>query len=521
MLCTPCKPYILGALLIAAAASSTLRAEQPAELSIGGKSRAFWIASLKSEDKKIRSRGCEALGLMGLSAKDAVPNLIVAAGDVDEQVRSSAMIALGEIGPAADSAVPLLIRRIHESQSDVEIGNARQALVGIGRPAVPELMNHLAHDEAANKIRLVGVLGHIGPDAGAAVPLLTTELDAARPGSTYSGYLIDALGHIGPAAKPAAPALSRILAGGFSGKAELSELLAPLSVALTRIGEPPVAFLLERLSSRDRELRLLAPELLGRIGPRTMASSAKLSAILDNRGEPADFRLRVAIALGRIDPDSPRVVPALVEAIDHDPPRAIRALIELGPRAAAAVPRLVALLGVDDKNVADRPSRLALLALPQIDPEGLQCLPAVIHAFESHMDHTRAFAAYALAEFGPPARASVPSLMRGFLVECETYADDAGDAIHDSIAVALRQIGAHPNFVVSTMISVLKNQQKSDRHRNALIALSGYGPAAKPALPQLIAALDRPWQALAAEVLGRIGPDAARGAASASGEPRQ
>jgi hypothetical protein len=98
--------------------------------------------------------------------------------------------------------------------------------------------------------------------------------------------------------------------------------------------------------------------------------------------------------------------------------------------------------------------------------------------------------------------------MRGFLVESETYADDAGDAIHDSIAVALRQIGAHPNFVVPTMISVLKNQQMSDRHRNALIALSGYGPAAKPALPQLIAALDAPWRALAAEVLGRIGPDA-------------
>jgi HEAT repeats len=131
----PRKPFILGALLITAAAGSTLRAQQPAEVSVGGKSRAFWIASLSSENKKIRCQSCEALELMGPRANDAVPNLIVAAGDVDEQVRSSAMMALGEIGPAAESAVPMLIRRVHESQSDVEIRDARQALVGTGRSA--------------------------------------------------------------------------------------------------------------------------------------------------------------------------------------------------------------------------------------------------------------------------------------------------------------------------------------------------------------------------------------------------
>ena len=502
------KLFVALALLIAAAGGSTLRAQQPPEVLVGGKPRAFWIASLNSTDPKVRSRGCEALGLMGPSANDSVPNLIVAAGDADEQVRSSAMIALGEIGPGAESAVPILTRRVLEAHSDVEIRRAMFALVGVGRSAVPELINRFTRDKEANKFRLLGTLGQIGPDAESAVPSIAAELAAARARSTYSGDLIETLGRVGPAAKPVAPALLRILADHFSGGPRESDYLGRLNVALTRIGEPPVAFLVEQLSSRDPERRLFAAELLGKIGPRAMASTGKLVAIPTDRHEPADLRLQAAVALSRIDPDSARVVPALVEAIDEDPARAIRALINLGPRAAAAVPRLVALLGVDDKNVVDPPSRLALLALPQIDPEGLECLPAVIHAFESHMNESRAHAAHALAQFGPAARASVPSLMRGFLVECETYADDAGDAIHDSIGVALRAIGSNPHFVVPTMISVLKNEQMSDRHRNALVALSGYGPAAKPALPQLIRSLDGPWQTLAAEVLGRIGPDA-------------
>ncbi len=482
-------------LFITAAAVSTVAAQQPAEVLVGGKPRAFWIALLNSEDQKIRSRSCEAIGLMGPIAKDAVPNLIVAAGDVDGLVRSTAMIALGDIGKGAELAIPTLVRRMLEAESDAEIRDALNALAGIGRIAVPELINRFTRDKEANKFRLLETLGQIGPDAESAVPAIAAALGAARVRSTYSHDLIQSLGRIGPAAKPAAPALSRIFADHFSDGPKESEFLGTLNVALTRIGDPPVAFLVERLSSRDPELRLLAAELLGKIGPRAMASTGMFAAIVENRREPADFRLQAAIALSRIDPDSARVVPALVEAIDEDPARAIRALINLGPRAAAAVPRLIALLGVDDGKVHDPPSRLALLALPQIDPEGLECLPAVIHAFESHMNESRAHAAHALAQFGPAARASVPSLMRGFLVESETYADDAGDAIHDSIGVALRAIGSNPHFVVPTMISVLKNQQMSDRHRNALIALSGYGPAAKPALPQLICSLDGPWQA--------------------------
>jgi HEAT repeat protein len=505
---TAWKLLIALVVLLPASAGSTLHARQPSEISVGGKPRAFWIASLNSEDKKIRRQSGEALGLMGPSANEAVPKLIIAAGDVDEQVRSSAVTALGEIGRGAEAAVPMLVRRLLETQSGTEIDSAQFALVGIGRTAVPELVNRLLHDDKANKFRLVETLGRFGSDAESAVPAILAELEAAGPRPSYIRSLIETLGRIGPGATPAAPALARIVAERFSDGPQPNEMLGPLIVALSRIGEPPVAILIERLSNRDPELRQLAAELLGKIGPRAKASTEKLAAIIDNRREPG-CRTAAAIALSRIDPDSARVVPALIGAIDEDPARAIRALIDLGPRAAAAVPRLVALLGVDEKKVADPPSRLALLALAQIDPEGLQCLPAVIHAFESHIDETRACAAYALAEFGPSARASVPSLVRGFLAESETYSDDSIDAIHDGIAVALRQIGANPNFVVPTMISVLKNQQKSDHHRNALIALAGYGPAAKAALPQLIAALDGRWRALAAEVLGRIGPDAA------------
>ena len=228
------------------------------------------------------------------------------------------------------------------------------------------------------------------------MPTLIAELDTARDRPRYLYPLVETLGCIGPAAKPAAPTLTRFLAASFvsDGKENLA-LPEKLNLALTAIGEPPVPLLLERLSSRESDE--LAIELLGRIGPGAKAAGEKLFAILFDPHLPERIRRTATIALSRIDPDSVIVVPKLIEAIDQDPASVIAALRDLGPRANRAVPHLIKMLDVETHAAVhpfvDHPNRLAVLALPQIDPEGLQCLPAIIRMFENSNGVTRALAA--------------------------------------------------------------------------------------------------------------------------------
>jgi HEAT repeat protein len=169
---------------------------------------------------------------------------------------------------------------------------------------------------------------------------------------------------------------------------------------------------------------------------------------------------------------------------------------------------LIKLLDTREHELSRETRAVLMRALPQIDLEGLQCLPALIRTVETRTGTERAWAVFALGQIGPPARASVPSLIRTFMAESENDSDERTSEILGPTATALRTIASHPHFVVPAMISVLKDQKKADWHRDALVALSGYGPAASPAIPQLISALDGTWQALAAEVLGGIGPGA-------------
>jgi HEAT repeat protein len=502
------KLSLLAALFVAAAPDQVLLAQQPGELLIGGKTRAFWIASLKSGDVRIRRKSCSALGLLGPDAAPAIPFLIDVATNADEPTRRVAMYALSEIGPAARSAVPLLLNRILESKTDAEFRSARPYLVGIGRPAVLELTKQLANGTEPHKIWLVQILAEIGPEAESAVPALLAELERVRDRSSYRFYLIEALGGIGPSAKPAAPALYRLLADLLSDGGKATDLATPLNLALIRIGEPAVPLLIERLAHRDSNVRLAAAALLGQLGPAAKPAIEKLSEIVKDHQLPDNLRQRAAIAFSRIDPDSPPVLPALIEAIGQQPNEVIAALRDLGPRAIAAMPHLIKLLDLHDHELSRDTCAVLIPALPQIDPEGLFCLPALIRTVETRTGTERAWAVVALGQIGPPARASVPSLIRTFMTESANHSDERTCEILGPTAIALRKIGAHPNFVVPAMISVLKDQKKADWHRDSLVALSGYGPATRPAIPQLILALDGTSQAIAAEVLGAIGPDA-------------
>jgi HEAT repeat protein len=120
----------------------------------------------KASNSGVRQQAAKALGKIGHVS--AVPALIEALKDGGEHVRSRAAEALGAIGD--DTAVPALIVALKDSDEYVR-KRATEALVKIGKPAVPALIAALKN---GNK-HVAEALGAIGDDA--AVPALIVELN--------------------------------------------------------------------------------------------------------------------------------------------------------------------------------------------------------------------------------------------------------------------------------------------------------------------------------------------------------
>jgi tetratricopeptide (TPR) repeat protein len=114
--------------------------------------------------------------------------------------------ALGHIGPDAREAAPILIKYLPVRGVSDE---AATALVGIGPAAVPDLVTTF-QDERKRIVHphILAVLGRLGPDAREAVPALVQRLPRnANAADDERALVASTLGEVGPAAKEAVPAL--------------------------------------------------------------------------------------------------------------------------------------------------------------------------------------------------------------------------------------------------------------------------------------------------------------------------
>lgn len=91
----------------------------------------------------------------------------------------------------------------------------------------------------------------------------------------------------------------------------------------------------------------------------------------------------------------------------------------------------------------------------------------------------RARAAAALGNFGPPAAPAVPSLIEAL--------NGRDSAVHRQAAIALGKIHSDPDMVIPLLTQCLSGQDVPDA---AAIGLAGFGPAARPAVPELLAHFD-------------------------------
>jgi HEAT repeat protein len=494
-----------------------------------GKSLARWRELLrdKTASESSRRQAAFALGCFGPEAKPAVPDLIDAVRQ--GQVRDEAADAMTWIASGTDTAVPVLIERFLKRGCQHLTGagtyffddSMENALVRIGGPAVPALIEILSGPNREMRVCAAFALGRIGPAARAAGPALLRAIeqsDAQRESQILVHYAVRALGRIGPESKAAVPALNRLLEQ--RNPDSLSSHF-DIVTALSRIGAPPVQKVLDAFL---RDADPYEASQLAWLGPLAQEATPSLRALLNDKRPQA--RISAAVALAHIDRSATESIAVLTEGLKRrddetlDVDSVPEALARFGPIAKSAIPTLLDLV----KSHGDDPD--LYIALVQIDPEGKDCVPALISALKHEDYHVVDIAATCLALLGERAKDAVPALAAAVTSHSEETFYNGVDP-QESAAKALMRIGPPAKSAIPTLIEALKYvrivrgddctaDQEISGAAAAAKVLGSFGRDAKAAIPALIESArfrennGDNWLVRRAAILalGRIGPDA-------------
>jgi HEAT repeat protein len=366
-----------------------------------------------------------------------------------------------------------------------------ESKTGVQKPVDPKLLTKLA----------VQLRSKDWEERSAAVLALAKLLAEKRAGETDFGPVIEPL----------------FVSAGWGGIARDNARMAEDS--LVRIGKQATPFLRQRLRSNDAHDRRVAAELLVRIGPLDAALVALLRPLLMDRD--GYVRQAATDGLGVLGPTAKEAVADLERVATSDPnllhrvgarialirvtgPSAERvralaaflemkdelkdegkgdsiqsgkeaasyaasALINLGPKAKAAEPQLLAAL----KNPETR--RTAAHTLGQIGANSPEAIAVLIDVLKNDPSReSRRSAAGSLGAFGPVAKSAIPALH-------EALKGD-GKAGWWVAAESLGNIGGAE--AVPILIEALVNPDEGIR-RTAMRALGNLGAVATPALKAL------------------------------------
>ncbi|MBW4632895.1 MAG: HEAT repeat domain-containing protein [Iphinoe sp. HA4291-MV1] len=179
--------------------------------------------------------------------------------------------------PADTKITPIIEKLIDDSvRTRLE---AHDALVSIGSPAVPALIEALKNPDCNIRWRAAWVLGDMASEANAAVGALAEALQDED--AQVRMYAVLALGEIGASAKPAVPSLMTAL----QDREEYVRIYAAL--ALKRLGgEAKVAVpsLVHALKDKNPRVRKNAALALGAMGSEATSAVADIIPLL-NDGE--------------------------------------------------------------------------------------------------------------------------------------------------------------------------------------------------------------------------------------------
>jgi HEAT repeat protein len=272
-----------------------------------------------------------------------------------------------------------------------------------------------------------------------------------------------ALAILGPDAKAAIPDLTN----------ELNEFVFGWSAAyaLSQIGPPAAPVLMNALTNSVPWVRADAAFGLGALGEPSSASN--LLAVL--KDSEWTTRSSAVDALQAFPDQASLIVPALVNSLD-DPNYVVqvhveRALGSFGPTARPAFPKLLHMIA----STNDIASRDAAIALVKIDFDG--AFIAFTNNLNSSDIQVRRTTVLALMYFKSTGEPAVPRLIKCL--------NDPDVTVRAHAAIALGAIGKDPDLAVPALMANLNDPDPAVQV-GAAMALRSFGARAKPAVPQIL-----------------------------------
>ena len=258
--------------------------------------------------------------------------------------------------------------------------------------------------------------------------------------------------------------------------------------------DPTPAELAAKLKAATPAEQHAAADALADLGPKAAAALPQLLAALESKD--VELRWRIARALGVID--DPKAVQALRKhAADADAPVRSQAIYALGRLEASDKETLAAIIAqLTDKDADVR--RASVRALQMIKPDRNVVTPLVVKVLQDADPAVVMPALHSIAEGGAEV---VPALTSALSHKEARY----------WACLALSEIGPDAKGAVAELTKVLSDERPEVRLQ-AAVALGEIGPAAKPAAAALVKALQDKYQAVQIAVvfsLGRIGDPSA------------
>lgn len=376
---------------------------------------------LDHREPAIRAGAVQALGAMGESAGEAVPELVKAMKDENELVRTAAIESLRNLGPDAARAVDSLVPTLSVMLSSENLDISRAAVEILNRMgpaaerAVEDLGKAAADSDRDRDVRRMAAetLAALGPKAADAMEDLITALGDTRALPDIRAAFADALGRIQAEPEPVVTALVAAM------KEKDPTVSAAAIRALGQLGESAVSAVpsLTEIAKSGYSMRIQAAayESLARIGPGAKAALPTLESVLEKRiGDPR--RIWAAVAVAKVKPDEAgRGVAIILEEMkearrrgfEQDQVQVLRALREIGEPARSALQVVRDALRSEQASVRIQAID-TLVALAGPTPETARELASVLTSDED--TDVRRAAIVKLGQIGKAAEAAGPRL---------------------------------------------------------------------------------------------------------------
>ncbi len=428
-----------------------------------------------SADSASRVLVIDEIGAMGQPALPALAGLVAAFADEDSRVRWHAARAVGLIGEDARSAIPALVTLLADTDPIV----VTQAAAALG---------HIREDDGRGLIPEADAKAY----ATAVDPLAKTTV---HPDARARRASMRALRRYSMSLADMAPIVSKQLAD-----ADPAVVVSALHT-LADMDDDAVPLLIEAL--KDPKSRYWAEVALAEIGPKAAAAAEPLAKAIEV-GE-AEERLQAILALAAIGEPAAAAAPAIVAVLDsNDAALQMPAAFALGRmKAAAGDESLAKAVAGEDPFLAS----VASWARARIHPDDKALVDDALARLRVGLANAdaeiRSGSISGLSDLAESLDASAREQLAGEFMPLLT---DADPEVGQAAGGALVRLGS------AAMATLQPKLADPAIRRNILEILAAIGPAAKPALGEIVGALgdaDPQCRGDAAMAIAAIGPDAA------------